>query len=71
MEKIILRERPQHLNLGDIYLLSTSSLYDSAVDELLVTFVGYDSCPAFVYVRDEQGYVGRCPRADLYTKAGL
>jgi hypothetical protein len=69
MEKIILRARPQHLTLGEIYLLRASSLYDPVEEDLQVTFVGYDSCPAFVYVRDETGYVGRCPRADLFVTA--
>lgn len=69
MERIIPRERPQRLALGGVYLLRASSLYDPVADEMQVTFVGYDSCPAFVFVRDETGYVGRCPRADLFAIA--
>lgn len=67
-------QRPHSLEMGAPYLLRESTAYTPRPDRLAgilyapVTFVGYDSCPAFVYVRDQDGYVGRCPREDLFQQ---
>lgn len=69
--------RPQRLEINAPYLLreSTASAphsdFSSGVSYAPVTFVGYDSCPAFVFVRDAAGYVGRCPREDLFQQMSV
>jgi hypothetical protein len=61
--------RPYHLELGEQYLLRDTALDATAAKHIEVTFVGYDNCPWFVYVRNREGYVGRFPRSDLYQCA--
>jgi hypothetical protein len=61
--------RPYHLELGGLYLLRDTALDAAAAKHIEVTFVGYDNCPWFVYVRNSEGYVGRFPRSDLYQSA--
>jgi hypothetical protein len=64
--------RPLHLEIGASYLLRETGTHTplaaraTGLGYAPVTFVGYDSCPAFVFVRDAAGYVGRCPREDLF-----
>jgi hypothetical protein len=61
--------RPDRLEIGAAYLLRESGALDPLPGHINVILVGYDNCPAFVYVRNAQGYVGRCCRSDLFLRA--
>lgn len=69
MQTAIQLVRPQRLEIGAVYLLCEEVVTVPFPNHRQVTFVGYDNCPAFVYVRTAEGYVGRCPRDDLFEKA--
>lgn len=67
MTVIFMLMRPDQLEIGHTYWLRESAAYDPLPGHVEVIFVGFDNCPAFVYVRDPNGYVGRCARADLFS----
>ena len=69
MSAIYMLMRPDQLEIGRKYWLRESTAYEPLPRHVEVTFVGYDSCPAFVFVRDPSGYVGRCARSDLFSRS--
>lgn len=66
--KTIFLVRPYHLNIGERYLLKDPVIGAPTPNHAEVTFVGYDNCPWFVYVRNAEGFVGRCSRTDLFLR---
>lgn len=60
---------PERLEIGATYLLREAGALDPLPGHSNVILVGYDNCPAFVYVRNTEGYVGRCCRSDLFLRA--
>ena len=69
MSVLTLLFRPERLEIGATYLLREAGALDPLPGHASVILVGYDNCPAFVYVRNTEGYVGRCCRSDLFVRA--
>lgn len=61
-------QRPSTFLEGLQYLLKNGSAESGPV---LVRFLRYDPCPAFVIVADPVGQVVRCPREDLFLVNGM
>jgi len=59
--------RPATLDDGSKYLLRTPNSNGHDPDYIPVKFVSYDSCPAWVVVRNGDGNLLRIPREDIYT----
>jgi len=67
MKPIFAIIRPAMLDDGRKYLLRVHYNNGRDPDYIPVKFVGYDSCPAWVIVRDGDGNLLRIPRDDVYT----
>ena len=67
MKPILAIISPGTLENGEKYLLRTRHNNGHDPDYIPVTFEGYDSCPAWVVVRDGDGNLLRISREDVYT----
>ena len=67
MKPILAIIYPDTLDIGGKYPLRPRNNNGHEPDYIPVTFVGYDSCPALVVVRDSQGNLLRIPREDVFT----
>ena len=67
MKPILAIISPDTLENGGKYLLRTRHNNGHDPDYIPVTFVGYDSCPAWVVVRDGDGNLLRIHRDDVFT----
>ena len=67
MKPILAITSPDTLENGGKYLLRTRHNNGHDPDYIPVTFIGYDSCPAWVVVRNGDGYLLRIPREYIFT----
>ena len=67
MKPILAIISPDTLDNGGKYLLRIHHYNGHDLDYIPVTFVGYDSCPAWVVVRDGDGNLLRIPRENVFT----
>ncbi len=67
MKPILAIISPDTLDNGGKYLLRTRHNNGHDPDYIPVTFVGYDSCPAWVVVRNNGGNLIRIPREEVFT----
>ena len=67
MKPILAIISPGTLEIGGKYLLRTHHNNGHDPDYIPVTFVSYDSCPAWVVVRNNGGNLLRIPREYVYT----
>ena len=67
MKPILAIISPVTLDNGRKYLLRIRQNNGHDPDYIPVTFVGYDSCPAWVVVRDGDGILLRISREYLFT----
>lgn len=58
--------RPESLHVEMIYLRVAHSLPSEIMEYEPVKFLGYDPCPALVWIRGADGRVTRCPRDELF-----
>ena len=66
MTTICMFVRPERLIISEKYHLRLSLAYDSFPKYVEVTFVDYDTCPAYVFIQNAEEDVMRCNRADLF-----
>ena len=66
MKPILAIISPDTLDIGGKYLLRTRHNNGRDPDYIPVKFVGYDSCPAWVVVRNNGGILLRIPREDVF-----
>jgi len=59
---------PSTFEEGKSYLFMERQVNTLAPATVLVMFVRYDPCPAFIIVRDEMGNKRRCLREDLFVQ---
>ena len=67
MKPILAIISPDTLDNGGEYLLRTHHNNGGDPGYIPVRFVGYDSCPAWVVVRNNGGNLLRIPREDVFT----
>ena len=67
MKPILAIISPDTLDNGGKYLLRTRHCNGYDPDYIPVTFVGHDSLPAWVVVRDGDRNLLRIPREDIFT----
>ena len=67
MKLILAIISPDTLDNGEKYLLRTSHTKGHDPGYIPVRFVGYYSCPAWVFVRNNDGKLLRIPREDVFT----
>jgi len=58
--------RPVTLIQRQIYLRGEIHPAGQALRWTAVTFLDYDACPAWVFIRDTNGERLRCPREEIY-----
>jgi hypothetical protein len=68
MPTLFMFVHPDKLNVGEKYYLRDYLVYDPIPKYTEVTFIGYDSSPALVYVVNADENVERCTRTDLFQK---